>query len=1074
MTTTAAPSPPPKLPGAPIPREGTQAGPGADLAPARAAAAVLARCLGALLLLGAVTVPGTAPARGQDAVASPASAPVADAGTGETPPLEGFDSWAEQRAWIEVLDARGRAPESLGVGDLQVEIRGQPSEIVSLGRPLRLARQRARLVLYFDPSLSGRGALGRAAGSLAEVAGELTALGDVEVVTAPPGERIQVQLRSREPLIVGERLRRMALTERSEGRIEGIRANTLAEVRRMATASPPATLGEKVSEVLAGIGDEQELVRGQLDRMAAWVTAPEAEPTAGPRMLLWALEGYDLDPVAFYVDRLDESTARQVLQEVARLPDLGTETRRTARMLAAAGWTVMPVSMPVSREEEKAAEYSVLETPDQDQKTLLPGVTIRPGQIFRRDSEDEEEIEPTSALQDPTAPLERLAEASGGEVVISAAALRDALDRLGDRRQLVYRTDLAFDSGTVPRAIRTGLPGGSVRASRWTSRGLPPGLAELRLRQILRGDEGEMPLVAVLEVPDAETDGPIPATLEARLDLHDLEASGADGETEGRESGLADTEVRITVESLSSSGAARLTQQIRPRQDLGSEREWSWRGGVTLPADSRAVVVLVEEMSTGLWAGRRATVVRAGSEQAGVFLPSPAVLEIERPEMAVLRGRVSFEVSVFDARIERLAFLLDERQVAERGSAPWSARLDLGRTPRRQTLTVVGFDSSGTEVGRESVVLNGGDSGLAVRIVAPTSSKGVGPIEVEAEVSVPVERNLDRLLFFWNNEQVATLFSPPYRQPVVVPSERPVGYIRVVALLDDGSLAEDVLFMNGPDAGERLEVNLVELYVVVTNRDGRPVRGLRRNDFVVEEEGVVQQIATFDDAADLPLTLGMTLDSSASMFVKLPRIQRAATDFLRSTFSDHDRAFVVDFDSTPRLVRGTTGDLDRLEQSIYSLEASGRTALWEAIVYSLVQLQGVRGRKALVVFSDGADEDDQFPFRTSMRIAREMSVPIYLILMRKEPENTPALGLLSRSFTSRAQRLTQATGGRVFYAKEYGDLGDVYAEIEQELRSQYLLTYYPEGTSGEAGWRNVKVDVTERGLTPRTLTGYWQ
>ena len=161
-------------------------------------------------------------------------------------------------------------------------------------------------------------------------------------------------------------------------------------------------------------------------------------------------------------------------------------------------------------------------------------------------------------------------------------------------------------------------------------------------------------------------------------------------------------------------------------------------------------------------------------------------------------------------------------------------------------------------------------------------------------------------------------------------------------------------------------------------------------------------------------------------------------------------------------------------ESIYGLEASGRTALWESVVFSLVQLQGVRGRKALVIFSDGADEDDQFPFRSTMRIAKEMGVPIYLILMKKKPKDSPTLGLLSRSFTSRARRLASATGGRVFYAKEYDDLGEVYDEIEEELRSQYLLTYYPQGVGKDRGWRDVDVDVEPRSLTPRTLTGYWQ
>jgi hypothetical protein len=206
------------------------------------------------------------------------------------------------------------------------------------------------------------------------------------------------------------------------------------------------------------------------------------------------------------------------------------------------------------------------------------------------------------------------------------------------------------------------------------------------------------------------------------------------------------------------------------------------------------------------------------------------------------------------------------------------------------------------------------------------------------------------------------------------------------------------------------------------------------------------------------------------MFVKLPRIQRAAIDFLHSTFTDQDRAFVVDFDTEPRLARGTTTSLDRLIQSITGLQADGRTALWESIVFSLVQLQEVRGRKALIVFSDGADEDDQFPFRSAADVAKRMGVPIYLILMKSKPEESIGLSLFSRSFTSRINRLVEATGGRVFYAKEYQHLDEVYEEIESELRSQYLLAYYPSDPGANRAWRKVDVEVDQR-VRPSGIDG---
>lgn len=973
--------------------------------------------------------------------------------------------------WIEVLDAQGRPAESLSANEISVD---EPSGSVlasGLGRPLSVSGAQGRVTLYFDQALAGRGALRRAADALTDAARPLAALGEVEVVSASVDGDPQAQMRGADPILLSERLGRMALTERSEKLLYGIRERALQQWRDSAVADPPATLDEKVEALVRAIQEEQDSVRSRLRRLVTWSTRSGAGTAPGPKVLMVVMEGYDLDPLTFYTERLDDVTARALSQEMKGLSsNLEEETRSLGRTLAASGWIVLPISMPISRLEQQAAEFTNVETGDEDQKTVVPGITLRPGRLFKRnDDEKEDGVEDKIQLLDPQEPLTLLAEATGGELVTTDTALRDSLQRLTQRRWLTWSSQVTHQDGLAAIDVKVRRPGWTVRAPRWRSLGTPTGLSDLRLDRVLgAGIEGDLTLAAVLEVPGEEPEGESTrAGLDVRLDLHDLE--GDELRAEGRRADL-----RVSVQTLGLQGETLILREVVPNQNLANGPEWRFQRRIDLPADATAVAVLVEELDTGVWGGRRATVVRAAGEEAGAFLPSPTVVEIQRPDEILLRGRVKFDVSVYDQSIQRLSFLLDDREVASVRRAPWSARLDLGRTPRRQTLTVIGYNAQGIEAGRDSAVLNGGDTGLAVEIVRPTSTRGSGVVEVEADISVPLERRLDRVLFFWNNEQVATLFAAPFRQNVVVPEDRPVGYVRVVALLDDGSLAEDVLFMNGPESGESLDVNLVELYVVVTDDNGRPVRGLTEGDFAVQEEGVKQTIATFSDAADLPLTLGMAIDSSASMFVKLPRVQKAATDFLYSTFGEQDRAFVIDFDSTPRLARGTTNDVERVVRSIYSLEASGRTALWESVVFSLVQLQGVRGRKALVVFSDGADEDDQFPFRTAMRISKEMGVPIYLILMKKKPKESAGLGLLSRSFTSRARRLAEATGGRVFYAREYNDLGDVYDEIEEELRSQYLLTYYPKNTDGKGGWRDVDVDVQGRGLTPRTLTGYWQ
>ncbi|MEM9554459.1 MAG: VWA domain-containing protein [Acidobacteriota bacterium] len=1025
---------------------------------------------------------GLALAAGQ-AVAQAPTAPRPDAAT-PAPEPQSIERPVPRDLWVEVVDGRGRARAGDDANLPEITVR--EGEAAPVTATPRVGVPVPRIV-YLEPMLSSLGSLRRAADALTPLAEELTAGGEVWLVQAGIDDPPSTLVRTADPLVLGERLRRAALTESGLDSLVDLRRRTLEELAR--SAALPAA--ERASLIADAVREERELVLGRLERMVVWATDLATGPDAsrGPRLLLPVFDGYDLDPLDRYLRGVDEETARLVLRQTVQGIDLDTRTRELARALAAVGWTVAPIALPAD-EEEQAAEFGALESGSEDQVTAFPGITIRPGQIFRRGDDDEDETEELVAeddvrLEDPTAPLLRLAGATGGRLLAGDVALRDFVDRLGMRAVLRYPSRLDSARDIVPLVVQVARDGWSVEAPRWSAAGVPAALSGLRLGRVLAGLQGTFDVAAVLEVPG---DPAAPSTIEARLDLFDLAGADPDdaaadeqtvdaarvGDLGAADLGIGDLligDLRITVEAQTEGGLRRLLQETLRDQDLTDGREWRFRRDLDLPSDATSVGVLVEELRSGRWGGRRATIVAAGGR---AYLPTPKVVEIQKPEAALLRGRTRFEVSVFDSRVARVAFLLDEREVASARSEPWAARLDLGRTPRRQMLTTVAFDSAGQELGRDEAVLNGGDAALAVRITEPTVRRVTGLVEVAADISVPVERSLDRVLFFWNNEAVATLYAPPFRQRILVPAERPVGYVRVVALLDDGSLAEDVLFLNGPDAGERVEVQLVELYVVVADDEGRPVRDLRQTDFAVRADGRPRDIATFQDSSELPLTLGLAIDSSASMFVKLPRVQRAAENFLRTTFEAQDRAFVVDFDSEPRLARGTTGDIDRVVRAIYGLEASGRTALWESIVYSLVQLQSVRGRKALIVFSDGADEDDQFPFRSSMRIAREMGVPIYLILMREEPDDGLDLSLFSRSFTSRVDRLVDATGGRVYYAREYDDLTAVYEQIEQELRSQYLLAFYPDGEETLRGRRDVEVDVLRDDLEARLLSGAFE
>ncbi len=991
---------------------------------------------------------------------------------------------ADVRLSVEVLDAKGRVPGDLTAGDFEIR---EGDAVLSLSGLTPATDTPARIVLYFDHALSSSGTLRRAASGMAGLARQLVELGEVEVVTA--AEEPESALRSRDELVLREVLSRSALTASGEGRVLELRGRVLDELRLNAPA-PVAPGPEEIARVItAGIKEELELIRERQNQLIAWAGKPSrlgggerlrpgelADETgpSGPRLLIWVTDGFDLDPVGFYLQVLNENATRAVLPRVSRLQNLDGASRRLAKTLAALGWTVVPVAIGAPGEGTGGLEYAPIEVDaERGGTTSAPGIVMRPGSLFgRRELEDEKPV--TASLLEPRASLRLLAEASGGEVITTDQALRDAIGRFAGRFELIYPSSLALDAGSERLDVRALRPGLRINASRWVSRSIPDQVAEVRLRRLLAGieDDGGFDVAAVLKLEDSTAAGATGprAELEARLELRELEASSPGGEWQDPDKAI----FRVTLALAEAGKEPRLQREVVRADNLHLLDEWRYRTSLDLPPDATEVAVLVEDLAGGLWGGRRATVVQGDWAADSELLPAPTVVEILHPEEELLTGRVRFETQVYDPRVAQVDFLLDDRQVASKRRPPFAARLDLGRTPRRRTLTVIAYDAGSDELGRDSVVVNGGSGGFGVEIVRPADFRGTGWVEVEAEVTVPLERQLDRVLFFWNNQQVATVYAAPFRQRILISKEKPVGYVRVVALLNDGTLAEDVAFMNGPAHGERLEVNLVELYVVVADRDGRPVRGLEQASFQIREDGVKQEIATFSDAGDLPLTLGMAIDSSASMFVKLPTVQNAAIDFLHSTFTEQDRAFVVDFDSEPRLARGTTGSLDGIVQSIDGLEANGRTALWESIVFSLVQLQGIRGRKALIVFSDGADEDDEFPFRSSLSVAKKMGVPIYLILMRKQPKKEAGMSLLVRSFSSRVNRLVEATGGRVFYAKEYSNLGDVYEEIEYELRSQYLLAYYPREPSRGESWRTVVIDVDKRGLTPRTLSGYWQ
>ncbi|MCB1034300.1 MAG: VWA domain-containing protein, partial [Acidobacteria bacterium] len=218
----------------------------------------------------------------------------------------------------------------------------------------------------------------------------------------------------------------------------------------------------------------------------------------------------------------------------------------------------------------------------------------------------------------------------------------------------------------------------------------------------------------------------------------------------------------------------------------------------------------------------------------------------------------------------------------------------------------------------------------------------------------------------------------------------------------------------------------------------------------------------FQYAEDLSLMLGLVLDSSGSMDERMIEAKQAAGGFLGQVMKPGDRAFLVDFDTRPRLAHPLTDDLAALFRTFPGIQPEGATAIYDSVVFSILQFDPGRGRKALVILTDGDDYQSRYSPRRAIDDAQEAGVPVYVIALGEDKQARRILK------TSDLDSLTEKTGGRVFLATQPGDLEKAYAEINAELRSQYLLTFYTEPDGKDL---DVEVLVDRPGVKARTVVG---
>lgn len=455
----------------------------------------------------------------------------------------------------------------------------------------------------------------------------------------------------------------------------------------------------------------------------------------------------------------------------------------------------------------------------------------------------------------------------------------------------------------------------------------------------------------------------------------------------------------------------------------------------------------------------RATIDRA--KETGLIPSAIALLPIAKE---IATGLQRFETKVAEG-IRAVDFYLNGSKIMTKTRPPFEADLNLGPLPRKHTIRVVAYGPGGRSVGEDEYIVNEGREVFRVRIMSPEKgSKAFGPTKVVAAVAVPEGKSLEKIEFYNNEARVATLFQAPFEQTVNIKSAKNLAYVRVVGTLEDGTVSEDVRYVNAPEYISEVTVDAVELYTTVTDH-GKPVQGLQKSNFKVFEDGVVQKVESFEFVKNLPLSLGLMIDTSASMLEALPEAQQAALSFLDFSIGPKDRAFTVSFDNEPYLLSKPSNRKDKLFRSLAGLRAEGSTALYDAIIYGLYQFTGIKGKKALVILSDGKDTASKFDFETTLEYVRKAGISIYGIGLKISGTDLDVKYKLNK--------LAQVTGGQTFYVDSAKNLEAVYRQINEDLRSQYLLTYYSTNASGKEKWRKVEIKVEPSSLSARTLSGYY-
>jgi VWFA-related protein len=353
---------------------------------------------------------------------------------------------------------------------------------------------------------------------------------------------------------------------------------------------------------------------------------------------------------------------------------------------------------------------------------------------------------------------------------------------------------------------------------------------------------------------------------------------------------------------------------------------------------------------------------------------------------------------------------------------------------------------------------------VRVRIVAPTPDTYLsGPARLVAVIEPATgAADVTEVTFFADGRQVCAVAKAPYECDWSAGDRIAAHQIRAVAALRDGRRVIENMRTRDLDYAEAVDVDVVQVTAVVTDGNGRFVRGLKAADFAVAEDGKPQKITHFA-AENIPLELVTAIDVSASMVDALPGVRAAAKRFL-SALEPRDQVTLLGFnDNIFTLARRSTDHTAR-DRAIDRLAAWGGTALYDVIIQALDTLGRQSGRRSMVLFSDGDDKSSHATLEAAIARTEESDATIYAVGQGR--------AVHSRDLQKLMERLAEISGGRSFFSEEPEKLNAIFAEIIEDIRNQYLLAYPAPSDKRDGVWHRIQVQVPGGKYRVRARQGY--